>query len=71
MASGYIGGVFHSSGSAANPINYVSPNLSIARWSLGGRYWNGKISNFKTYNRVLTAAEIQQNFNALRGRFGL
>ena len=71
VASGYSGGVFHSSGSAANPINYVSPNLSIARWSLGGRYWNGKISNFKTYNRVLTAAEIQQNFNALRGRFGL
>jgi hypothetical protein len=27
--------------------------------------------NVKVYNRVLTPAEIKQNFNALRGRFGL
>ena len=33
--------------------------------------WDGNISNFKIYNRALTAAEIQQNFNATRGRFGI
>jgi hypothetical protein len=71
VASAYINGVFHSSGAAANPINYVSPNLSIARWGGGGRNWNGRIGNFAAYNRVLTAAEIQQNFNANRGRFGI
>ena len=32
---------------------------------------NAYIPSFKHYNRALTAAEIQQNFNALRGRFGL
>ena len=28
------------------------------------------VSSFKVYTRALTASEIQQNFNALRGRFG-
>lgn len=34
-------------------------------------YYDGRISNVKIYNRALTAAEIQQNFNALRGRYGI
>jgi hypothetical protein len=32
-------------------------------------YYRGNISNFKIYNRALTAQEIQQNFNALKGRY--
>ncbi len=32
---------------------------------------NGKFSVAKFYNRVLTATEIAQNFNALRGRYGI
>jgi len=35
------------------------------------RYTNGNISNLKIYNKALTAAEVSQNFNALRGRFGI
>ena len=34
-------------------------------------YFRGAISNFKIYNRVLSAAEVQQNYNATRGRFGI
>jgi len=34
-------------------------------------YSNSQISFLFAYNRVLTASEIQQNFNALRGRFGI
>ena len=34
-------------------------------------FFNGIIPVAKVYNRVLTAAEVQQNFNALRGRFGI
>ena len=30
---------------------------------------NGRISNIKLYNRALTPQEIQQNYNALKGRF--
>lgn len=31
----------------------------------------GRVSNVKVYNRTLTAAEIRQNFNANRGRYGI
>ena len=36
-----------------------------------GTFYNGRMSNVRIYNRALTASEIQQNFNALRGRFGI
>jgi hypothetical protein len=32
---------------------------------------NGKIGNVQIYNRALSASEVQQNFNALRGRYGI
>lgn len=34
-------------------------------------YFQGSIAQVSIYNRALSAAEIQQNFNALRGRFGI
>ena len=35
-------------------------------------FWNGYISNFRIYiGKTLTQAEVAQNYNALRGRFGL
>ena len=40
-----------------------------AQYSSGSTYANGKISNSKLYNRALTPQEIQQNYNALKGRF--
>jgi hypothetical protein len=36
-----------------------------------GNKFNGNISNTLIYNRALTASEIQQNFNALRGRYAI
>ena len=36
-----------------------------------GQFFGGKISAAYVYNRVLTEAEIRQNFNALRGRYGI
>jgi len=33
--------------------------------------WNGVISKVQLYTRLLTASEIQQNYNATKGRFGL
>lgn len=36
-----------------------------------GTYLAGQWSVFKLYNRALSAAEVTQNFNALRGRYGL
>ena len=34
-------------------------------------YWNGNIAQVSIYNRALSAAEISQNFEALRGRYGI
>lgn len=36
-----------------------------------GLYLNGSIGVSRIYNRALSAAEISQNFNALRGRYGV
>jgi len=37
--------------------------------SAGGRYFNGNIAACEVYNRVLSASEILQNYNALKNRF--
>jgi hypothetical protein len=38
---------------------------------LGGEHSIGQFSFLQFYNRVLSASEIRQNYNALKGRFGL
>jgi len=37
----------------------------------GTRFFNGLVYAAKIYNRALTAAEVSQNYNATKGRFGL
>ena len=67
-ASIYKNGVLQGSGSIASFIG--TTNILIGRWA-SNYYFSGTGSNYKVYNRALTAAEVSQNFNALRGRFGL
>jgi hypothetical protein len=38
---------------------------------LNSEYFSGNISQVSIYNKALTASEVQQNFNALRGRYGI
>jgi hypothetical protein len=33
--------------------------------------YNGKVSNAKVYSRLLTAAEVKQNYRNTKGRYGL
>jgi len=67
----YIDGVLNNSLSQGG-LATVQPNISIGYWQGSpGRYLNGNISQVSIYNRELTAQEIQQNYNALRGRFGI
>ena len=49
-------------------INQSTTNLDIASQSTS-YHWDGKISNVKVYNKALTAAEVEQNYNALKGRY--
>jgi hypothetical protein len=54
-------------------IRNNSADLRVGRYthtSLNG-YSNSQVSNVSIYNKALTASEIQQNFNATKGRFGL
>ena len=66
----YIDGVLNNSVSQQGLV-IVQPNISIGYWQGSGRYLNGNISQVSIYNRALTASEVQQNFNALRGRFSI
>ena len=67
----YIDGVLNAQ-VAQGGLGIVQPNISIGYWQFTpGRYLNGNVSQVSIYNRALSAAEIQQNFNALKGRYGI
>lgn len=53
-----------------NPANRI--NIGAARTTDNYRwFYTGSISVVKLYNRALSQSEVQQNFNALRGRYNL
>ena len=65
---------------SVNTVSYVGSanftgsglDLALGRWlGGGGRNFNGKISTTRIYNRALSSTEVLQNYNALKGRFGL
>lgn len=68
----YMNGVYKNS-YTSNTINtLIGDNLSIAKGAYSSYfYFDGNIPSIQIYNRELTAAEVLQNFNALRGRFGI
>jgi hypothetical protein len=69
----YINGVERSVvGSGVSSTLTISQNLvrSFTNYNLA-TYTSGSQSSLKIYNRALSAAEIQQNFNALRGRYSI
>jgi len=68
----YTGGSTTNNAGNISSIDTSEP-LRIGLSVAGGptRYFNGRIPLVQAYNRALTAAEVQQNFNALRGRFGI
>ena len=69
-ASMYINGVLVS-GPTAKAWNTVANNAQVGRQTNGSEYWNGNIAQVSIYNKALTAAEVLQNYLALKGRFGL
>lgn len=65
------GNLVTSTGDSYNPTGANNENLLIGSAPGFGEYFSGRISSVKIYNRALTATEVLQNYNALRGRFGL
>ena len=69
----YFNGVLDAISTTSIPATITDPsvNLWIARRRNGGDYFNGSIANVSIYSVALTAAQVLQNYNAYRGRFGL
>lgn len=60
------------SGTAAKvPATNSYIGRTIGDEPVGERAFSGFMSVFWAYNKVLSNAEIQQNFNAVRGRYGI
>jgi len=70
----YLNGVVVGTGPGLGGNMITNPNAVLY---LGGdvrydfRFMNGAIAAVHVYNTTLTAGQVSQNFNALRGRFGI
>ena len=70
----YINGVF---GNSINRTWSGTSRWPTNGWNLGrdnnnpNQFYPGHIASCKIYNKVLTATEVLQNFNATRSRFGI
>jgi len=59
---------------ATNTVNHSSSNLNDIKLAVddaAARYFNGNIAIAQLYNTALSAAQVSQNFQADRGRFGI
>jgi hypothetical protein len=71
----YIDGNTANKVNVANLINDNSGNFTSHKLYVSARagtsyFFNGAIAKVLIYNRVLTAAEIQQNYNSVKLRYG-
>jgi hypothetical protein len=66
----YINGNLESTNARTGTITSGAKNIGS---NSGGssEYFDGTIATVRVYNRVLSAAEVQQNFNAQRTRYGI
>ena len=68
----YMNGVLKSqtTGDSTVSVANIQGGLTLGRNS-SSRYTNGKIAACQIYDTALTAAEVLQNYNAQKSRFGL
>lgn len=52
-------------------IQNTNTNFRLGSGGAGENLFDGEINYFSAYNRALSESEVQQNFNALRGRYGI
>lgn len=66
---------YNSSLETSASANFTAQNWSNV-WKIGQRgnntfFFNGELPILKIHNKVLSSAEVKQNFNAYKNRFGL
>lgn len=69
----YINGALKDSVSKTGALVTQTTGAAVGRFggTTTGYYFGGKIAKVSVYSIGLSAKQIQQNFNALRGRFGI
>jgi len=65
----YLNGIVVGTNTGITFTQYASNGGEFI--ALGDNYWYGDIGVCAVYSRALSSGEITQNFNALRGRYGL
>lgn len=67
----YLNGILQETINPTTTLFYV--DLIGGGYSASGNYYalQGSIASCKMYNKTLSEQEIQQNFNAIRGRFNI
>jgi hypothetical protein len=66
------GNLFNSTTHSSGGQLKTTSASTLIGWSRDtSEYLDGRLGSVKIYNRALSAAEIQQNFNATKARFGL
>ena len=68
----YLNGLSNASTTTATNQTGSNGIIRLGTYdSVGNEPFNGKIYSSRLYNRVLSAAEVLQNYNATKGRFNL
>jgi uncharacterized delta-60 repeat protein len=68
-ASMYVNGALVAGPTDRSSWNTIVGNAGIGKNVSNNEYWSGDVAQVQIYNRALSAAEIQQNYNALKGRY--
>jgi hypothetical protein len=65
----YVNGILQNSKSLTGTINTSATTIELGTYGTGDYSLNGWLANHRIYDRALTAAEIQQNYQAEQYRF--
>jgi hypothetical protein len=67
----YINGSLVTTYTSYTALETNTNALYVGKFTYTSNGISGNVYNSKIYNRVLTAAEVLQNFNATKSRYGL
>ena len=67
----YINGQLSNTNTVTHTIAGWTGNWVIGQRGNSTYYYNGRIGLFRVYNGALSDAQVADNFNSVRGRFGL
>ena len=67
----YVNGVLKNTQAQTGTLGTNSETAKIGTYQGTNYNLTGRVSNISIYNRTLSTAEVSQNFNALRRRYGI